>query len=133
MENIVLRRGKILYDNDHFVNVAIVQGGEAEDEGYVVIVQIDDFTYYPYRSTLSMSTAYELYHECLVDIFSTTFDELMENFHDSEVVEKVYEETLDALNLSKETFGHKKPSKMFDIIPDKSLIEIVIKHPTFKS
>lgn len=132
MENTILKRTKILYDNDHFVNVKLVYSEDDDEKGYVTVVQIDDLAVYCSLGAETMSDADDLYHDELIDIFSMTFDELMEDFHDHEVVEELYEETIYMLGLSKETFGHKKPSEIFDTMQDISRVEMVMKHSTFK-
>lgn len=129
MENTILKRTKILYDNDHFVRVALIES----DGWYAIVVQIDELTVGTYASEDDYSHALEFYHDCLIDIFSMTFEELMEEsgIAESEDAKKVYEEMIDELGLSKEIFGHKKPSEIFDTMQDVSRVEMVMKHSTF--
>lgn len=131
MANTILKRTKILYDDDHFVNVMLVCSEDDDEKGYVTVVRIDDLAVYCSLGTETMSDAYDLYYDELIDIFSMTFDELMENFHDHEVVEELYEETLYRLGFPEKIFGHKKPSEIFDTMQDISRVEMVMKHSTF--
>ena len=129
MANTILRRTKILYDDEHFVRIALIES----NEWYAVVVQIDELTVGTYSSEDDYGHALEFYHDCLVDIFSMTFEELMEEYRieEPEDAEKVYEETIDELDLSKEAFEHKKPSELFNAMQDVSLVEMVMKHSTF--
>ena len=131
MENTILKRTKILYDDDHFVNVTLVYSEDNDEKGYVTVVQIDDLAVYCSLGAETMSDADDLYYDELINIFSMTFDELMEDFHDHEVVEELYEETRYMLGLSEEAFEHKKPSELFNAMQDVSRVEMVMKHSTF--
>ena len=129
MENAILRRTKILYDDECFVRIALIES----NEWYAVVVQIDELTVGIYESEDDYGRALESYHDCLVDIFSMTFEELVEEYEieEPEDAEKVYEETIDELDLSKEAFEHKKPSELFNAMQDVSRVEMVMKHSTF--
>lgn len=130
MANTILRRTKILYDDDRFVRVVLIES----DGWYAVVVQIDELTVGTYVSEDDYDCALDFYHDCLIDIFSMTFEELMEEsgIAESEDAKKVYEETIDELGLSEETFEHKKPSELFNAMQDVSRVEMVMKHSTFK-
>lgn len=125
MENTILKRTKILYDDNHFVNVMLVHSEGNVKRRYVPVTQVDDRIVCCGWGTGIISEAYEIYRSLIADIFSMTFDELMKEFGGHEVIEELYEEALDALGLSKEIFGHKKPSELFDTMQDVSHVELV--------
>ena len=129
MANTILRRTKILYDDDHFVRVALIES----DGWYAVVVQIDEIAVGTCASEDDYDRALDFYHDCLIDIFSMTFEELMEEsgIAEPEDAKTVYEEMLDELDLSKEMFGRKKPSELFNAMQDVSRVEMVMKHSTF--
>ena len=129
MANTILRRTKILYNDEHFVRVALIES----DGWYAVVVQIDELTIGIYASEDDYDCALESYHDCLVDIFSMSFEELMEEsgIAEYEDAKKVYEEMIDELGLSEEMFGHKEPSEMLNAMQDVSRVEMVMKHSTF--
>ena len=125
MYNTILETTKLVYDNN-FVIVSLID--TPNDDEYAVCIQIDELTIAVYSESDNMGEAHDDYHDCLVNVLSMTFDEIMEETHASEEAEGFYEETLNVLGLPKDRFEYattdenRRCSKIYDEMNNKACL-----------
>lgn len=126
MYNTILRMAKLDYDQ-HFIIVSLIY--TPNDCNYAVCVQIDELTISVYSESDDMGEAWNDFHDCLVDILSMTFDDIMEETHASEEAKGFYEETLNVLGLPKDRFEYtetddenRRCSKIYDEMSNKACL-----------